>query len=183
MGSPATARAVGEARANLYRWEKRLEPLSHRPARLRKPICPPGLVKAIERLRLDFPMRGRAKLGPLVREQGFAVSDATVWCIIAQLVARGAVQPVLTLRRRRHARRWTAKRRLAQRLPRDLTTNEPGSRVQLDTVHAMSRPTNPSNTSPPYPIAKWTVVKAFNRGPPPRQRSSSTRSSPKCPFP
>ena len=107
MGSPAIApRArVGEARANLYRWEKRLEPRSRRPARLRKPIRPPGLVEAIERLRLDFPMWGRAKLGPLVREQGFAVSDATVGRIIAQLVARGAVQPVLTLRRRPYARR------------------------------------------------------------------------------
>jgi putative transposase len=80
-------------------------------------------------------MWGRAKLGPLVREQGFALSAATVGRIIAQLVARGAVQPVLTLRRRPYARRWTAKRHFAQRLPRDLTANEPGSLVQLDTVH------------------------------------------------
>ena len=64
-----------------------------------------NLVEAIERLRLDFPMCGRAKLGPLVREQGFAVSDATLGRIIAQLVARRAVQPVLTLRRRPYARR------------------------------------------------------------------------------
>ena len=85
LASDRAARAVGEARANLYRWEKRLEPRSRRPARLRKPVRPPGLVEAIERLRLDFPMWGRAKLGPLVREQGFAVSDATVGRIIAQL--------------------------------------------------------------------------------------------------
>jgi putative transposase len=101
LTSESAARAVGEARANLYRWEKRLDPRSRRPARRRKPN---GLVDAVERLRLAFPMWGRAKLGPLVREHGFAVSDATVGRIIAQLVARGAVQPVLTLRRRPYAR-------------------------------------------------------------------------------
>src|SRR5579863_5197591 len=37
LASDRAARAVGEARANLYRWEKRLEPRSRRPARLRKP--------------------------------------------------------------------------------------------------------------------------------------------------
>ena len=164
LASDRAARAVGEARANLYRWEKRLEPRSRRPARLRKPVRPPGLVEAIERLRLDFPMWGRAKLGPLVREQGFAVSDATVGRIIAQLVARGAVQPVLTLRRRPYARRWTAKRRFAQRLPRDLTANEPGSLVQLDTVHVNVAPDKSIKHFTAYdPIAKWTVAKAFNR--------------------
>ena len=164
LASDRAARAVGEARANLYRWEKRLEPRSRRPARLRKPVRPPGLVEAIERLRLDFPMWGRAKLGPLVREQGFAVSDATVGRIIAQLVARGAVQPVLTLRRRPYARRWTAKRRFAQRLPRDLTANEPGGLVQLDTVHVNVAPDKSIKHFTAYdPIAKWTVGKAFNR--------------------
>lgn len=161
LASDRAARAVGEARANLYRWEKRLEPRSRRPARLRKPVRPPGLVEAIERLRLDFPMWGRAKLGPLVREQG---SDATVGRIIAQLVARGAVQLVLTLRRRPYARRWTAKRRFAQRLPRDLTANEPGSLVQLDTVHVNVAPDKSIKHFTAYdPIAKWTVAKAFNR--------------------
>ena len=164
LASDRAARAVGEARANLYRWEKRLEPRSRRPARLRKPVRPPGLVEAIERLRLDFPMWGRAKLGPLVRKQGFAVSDATVGRIIAQLVARGAVQPVPTLRRRPYARRWTAKRRFAQRLPRDLTANEPGSLVQLDTVHVNVAPDKSIKHFTAYdPIAKWTVAKAFNR--------------------
>jgi putative transposase len=54
LASDRAARAVGEARGNLYRWEKRLEPRSRRPARLRKPVRPPGLVEAIERLRLDL---------------------------------------------------------------------------------------------------------------------------------
>ena len=66
LASDRAACAVGEARANLYRWEKRLEPRSRRPARLRKPVRPPGLVEAIEHRAIDFPMWGRAKLGPLV---------------------------------------------------------------------------------------------------------------------
>ena len=164
LASDRAACAVGEARANLYRWGKRLEARSRKPARMRKPVRPPGLVEAIERLRLDFPMWGRAKLGPLVRERGFAVSDATVGRIIAQLVARGAVQPVPALRRRPYARRWTAKRRFAQRLPRDLTANEPGGLVQLDTVHVNVAPDKSIKHFTAYdPIAKWTVAKAFNR--------------------
>ena len=164
LASDRAARAVGEARANLYRWGKRLEARSRKPARLRKPVRPPGLVEAIERLRLDFPMWGRAKLGPLVRERGFAVSDATVGRIIAELVARGAVQPVPALRRRPYARRWTAKRRFARRLPRDLTANEPGGLVQLDTVYVNVAPDKAIKHFTAYdPIAKWTVAKAFNR--------------------
>src|SRR5271157_5961542 len=95
LASDRAARAVGEARANLYRWEKRLEPRSRRPARVRKPNRPPGLVEAVERLRLDFPMWGRAKLGPLLREQGFAVSDATVGRIIAptRRARRDSIRP------------------------------------------------------------------------------------------
>jgi len=131
--------------------------------RLRKPNRPHGLIEAVERLRLDFPMWGRAKLGPLVREQGFNVS-AAVGRIIARLVARGAVQPVLTLRRRPYARRWTAKRRFAQRLPRALAVNEPGGLVQLDTVHVNVAPDKSLKHFTAYdPIAKWTVAQALNR--------------------
>jgi putative transposase len=57
------------------------------------------------------------------------------------------IQSVPTLRRRPHARRWTAKRRFAQRLPRDVTVNEPGGLVQLDTVHLNIAPDKASNTS------------------------------------
>jgi putative transposase len=124
-------------------------------------------------------MWGRAKLGPLVREQGFAVSDATVGRIIADLVARGALQSVPMLRRRPYAHRWTAKRRFAQRLPRDLAVEEPGGLVQLDTVHV--------NVAPDKSIKHFTAYDPSPRPsigrPPPRPRSSSTRSSPKCPFP
>jgi hypothetical protein len=69
---------------------------------------------------------GRPKLGPLPRKQGFAVSDVTVGRIIADLAECCDFEPVRTLRRRPYARRWTAKRRFARRLLRDLVVSEPG---------------------------------------------------------
>jgi len=77
LTAEAAARAVGASRSTLHRWRKRAAPLSRRPRRVRGPNRPEGLAAAIERLRLDFPMWGKAKIGPLVRELGFAVSDAT----------------------------------------------------------------------------------------------------------
>ena len=156
------AKAVGVARSNLYRWEREATPKSRRP---RRAWAKPELRRAVERLRQDFPMWGRAKLGPLVRGEGFAVcSDATVGRIIASLVARGLVEPVPTLRRRPYARRWTAKRRFARRLPRDLAARE--FRLAHPARHRLRQPdeTKAIKHFTAYdPIAKWTVGKAFNR--------------------
>lgn len=164
LSAERAAKAVGVARANLYRWEKDATPKSRRPRRARAKTWTPELRQAVERLRQDFPMWGRAKLGPLVRGEGFAVSDATVGRIIKNLVTRGVVEPVPTLRRRPYARRWTAKRRFARRLPRDLAVREPGGLVQLDTVFVNLTPTKAIKHFTAYdPIAKWTVGKAFNR--------------------
>jgi putative transposase len=158
------AQAVGVARANLYRWEKRPEPKSRRPKRVRAKTWRPALVMAVERLRLDYPMWGRAKLGPLIRAEGFAASDATVGRIIVHLTARGVVQPVPVLRKRSHARRWSPKRRFAVRLPKDLKSKEPGAIVQLDTVFITLEPGKSIKHFTAYdPAAKWTVGQAFNR--------------------
>lgn len=106
--------------STLYRWQERSERRSRRPKRTRPKTWMPALVEAVESLRLDHPMWGKAKLGPPLRRQGFAVSDATVGRIIAHLIARGRVAPVPTLRRRkgRGPRQW--RRKHAQRLPRGL---------------------------------------------------------------
>jgi putative transposase len=66
------------SRASLHRWSKRLEPNSRRP---HHPLA------AIERLRQDYHMWGGAKIGPLVRTEGFAVCDATVGRIITRAAA------------------------------------------------------------------------------------------------
>jgi putative transposase len=158
------AKAVGVPRSSLYRWEKDAEPKSRRPHRARQKTWPPALRRAVERLRQDFPIWGRAKLGPLLRAEGFAVSDATVGRIVADLVARGVVQAAPVLRKRPYAHRWTAKPRFAPRLPRDLAVSEPGGLIQLDTVFVNLTPTKAIKHFTAYdPIAKWTVGKAFNR--------------------
>jgi len=158
------AKAVGVSRSSLHRWSTRIEPRSRRPRRLRAKTWSPALVQAVERLRQDFPMWGRAKIGPLVRAEGFTASDATVGRIIGHLVQRGVVEPVPTLRRRPHARRWTAKRRFAARLPKDLKADKPGGLVQLDTVFVNLTPTKAIKHFTAYdPVAKWTVAKACNR--------------------
>jgi putative transposase len=158
------AKAVGAPRASLYRWQARAEPLSRRPRRARRPGFTPALAAAVERLRLDFPMWGREKLGPLLRQDGFAVSNATVGRILAKLVAHGVVMSVPALRKRPYARRWSAKRRFATRLPRDLKATEAGAIVQLDTVYINLTPEKAVKHFTAYdPVAKWTLGRAYNR--------------------
>src|SRR5581483_4954613 len=79
------AKAVGHSRAALYRWEKRPQLRSRRPRRARSKTWSTALVRAVEALRLDYPMWGKAKLGRLLRAQGFTVSGATVGRIIKSL--------------------------------------------------------------------------------------------------
>lgn len=157
------ARAVGVPRASLYRWEKRPEPRSRRPKRTRTKSWTPALLEAVESLRLDHPMWGRAKLGPLLRREGFVVSDSTVGRIIAYLVARGVVERVPNLRTRRGgaARGW--RRNHAQRLPKGKKPTTPGELVQIDTLSVNVRPDKAIKQFTAYdPVARFTAAKAFS---------------------
>lgn len=162
LSAERAAKAVGHSRSSLYRWQKRPVSRSRRPHRVRTKTWSSALVRAVEALRLDYPMWGKAKLGPLLRAQGFVVCDATVGRIIKSLVDRRIVTPVPSLRRRRV--RWTAKRRFAVRLPRDLKPDKPGGLIQIDTLFVNIAPDKPIKHFTAYcPVAKWTVGKAFNR--------------------
>jgi transposase InsO family protein len=163
LTSEQAARAVGVPRANLYRWEKRPAPRSKRPKRMRAKTWSPALVEALEALRLDHPMWGKAKLGPLIRREGFAASDSTVGRIIAYLVARGVVEPVPTLRRRKGAgaRQW--RRKHALRLPKGLKPTQPGELVQVDTLSVNVRPDKAIKHFTAYdPVGRFTAAKAFS---------------------
>lgn len=159
------AHAVGATRSTLYRWEDRPEPQSRRPTTTRKRNWPPALLEAIKRLRDDFPMWGKAKLGPLLRLEGFAVSDSTVGRILAWLVEKGRIIPVPTLRRRPKAqRRSVPGRPHARRLPKGHKPLKPGEIVQIDTVFINPEPGKSIKHFTAYcPVAKWTVGKAVNR--------------------
>lgn len=164
LTSEDAAKAVGHPRSTLYRWEKQLVPGSRRPHRVRLKTWSSELVRAVERLRLDHPMWGKAMIGPILRREGFAVSDSTVGRILGHLVGRGVVEPVPTLRRRLRTRRAKPKRPHAIRLPRDLQIAEPGDVVQLDTLSVGIAPERTIKHFTAYdPVAKWTVAQPFNR--------------------
>jgi len=157
------AKAVGTSRASLYRWHKQPKPRSRRPQRLRANTWTPALIEAVEALRLDHPMWGKAKLGPLLRREGFIVSDSTVGRIIAYLVGRGVVERVPTLRRRNGAgaREW--RRKHALRLPKGKKPTQPGELVQVDTLSVNVRPDKAIKQFTAYdPVARFTAAKAFS---------------------
>jgi len=158
------ARAVGHSLAKLYRWEKQAQPKSKRPKSTRKTTWTTKLVQAVEALRLDEPMWGRAKIVVKLRDQGFKTSEATVGRIIGHLVERGVVEPVPNIRKAAKTRKWSAKRRFAERLPKHLKADEPGQIVQLDTVYVTLAPGKHVKHFTAYdPVAKWTVARGYER--------------------
>lgn len=159
------ARAVGVSRASLYRWARRPEPKSRRPHRLRKPAWSPALVEAVEALRADNPMWGKAKLAVLLRREGFAVSVSTVGRILKSLMQRGLVVPVPTLRRKPGGRRFRLSgKRHARRLPKGLKPARPGQMVQIDTRFVSLASDRPIKHFTAYdPVAKWTIAGVATR--------------------
>ena len=99
LSAERAAKAVGKRRATLYRREERPDLRSRRPREVRAKTWTNALVRAVAALRLDCPMWGKAKLGPLLRAQGFVISDATVGCIIKSLVDRGVINTGLSAQR------------------------------------------------------------------------------------
>lgn len=164
LTAQAAAEVIGEARATLYRWQKRRMPKSTRPHIVRKAKPDPKLAGALERLRKTYPMWGKDKLAPLLWKQGFDCSVSKVGRILRALVERGVVQPVPQLRKNsKHAPR-KHKRVYAVRLPRKLKPEKPGQIVQVDTVHIGLVPGKTIRHFTGYcPVAKWTVGKAYNR--------------------
>ena len=79
------------------------------------------------------PVWGKRKLGPLLRSEGYAVSDSTVGRILARLVSRGRLQPVFVFRRPPGQVR-RARRPYARRLRGALPATAPGEAVQIDTL-------------------------------------------------
>ena len=112
------AKAVGTPLSTLYRWAKDATLRSRRPNTTRKTTWTTELVQAVEEWRLEEPTWGKAKIVVKLREQGFTASEATVGRILAHLVKRGAIEPVPAMRKAAKTRKWTAKRRFAERLPK-----------------------------------------------------------------
>lgn len=162
LSADDAAAAVGVPRSTLYRWKKQPQPKSRRPHRLRAKGWSPALRRAVERLRGDFPMWGKDKLGPLLRKAGMAVSNATVGRILKSLVARGRVMPVPALIRKQ-ARKTAPKRRPhAIRKPKDVCFEKPGDVIQIDTLSLALAQGRTLKHFDAYDVfAKWTVAKPY----------------------
>lgn len=160
LTSEQAARGVGHSRSKLYRWRGEAEPRSRRPHRLRPKTWTPELMRAIERLRDDNPMWGKAKIVVLLARDGLATSESTVGRILKSLVDRGVVTPVPILRRRPGGRRFriTGRERHARRLPKGHKPRQPGELVQVDTLFVNVAPNRAIKHFTAYdPVAKWTV--------------------------
>lgn len=162
LNADQAARAVGVPRATLYRWDKAPVPKSRRPHRVRRNCWSPALRAEVERLRLDFPMWGKDKLGPILRDQGFAVSNATVGRIIQNLIARGLVARVTDLIRKAPRKKPPTKRPHAIRKPKGVSFEKPGDVIQIDTVSLTLAPNRGVKHFDAYDIhAKWTVARPY----------------------
>ncbi len=181
LSGVAAAQAVGVPRSTLYRWQQRPEHRSRRPHKLRPPGWTPALVQAIERLRRDNPVWGKRKFGPLLRAQGYGVSDATVGRILAHLIHRQRVQPVWVFRQPQRAR---LRRPYARRLRTALQAQAPGEAVQIDTLSVTPIPGKTLKQFTAIDrLSRWTVALAASNA----TASSATRFLdkllPTAPFP
>jgi len=85
------------SRATLYRWRQAFDPAdprslherSRRPHHFRTPQWPAPLVRAVRRLREQYPRWGRTKLAVLLRREGLETSPSTVGRILRDLRRRG----------------------------------------------------------------------------------------------
>lgn len=162
LTSEAAAQAVGVSRATLYRWATRATPLSRAPRRRRQRQWSSAALRRLERLRREFPMWGKMKLGVLLRREGFTLSDSTVGRMLAHLVARGVVVPVPMARRRARGRR--AKRPHAKRLPKGMKARDPGDLVQLDTLSVTPSGERTVKQFTAYdPVSRFTCAQAFRK--------------------
>jgi putative transposase len=114
----------GISRATLYRWLKRFDPKdlsslredSRRPRRVRKPLWPRELVRAVKELREQYPRWGKDKLGVLVRGEGQEASTSTVGRILRYLKQRGELEEP---KRRRISAKRKSRRPYGVRKPGD----------------------------------------------------------------
>lgn len=160
----AAAAMVERPRSTLYRWKARqdrfgshgLEPCSRAPKRKAPQTirANPELRAAVERLRREHPECGKATLGPLLRSQGYKLSDSSVGRILGDLKRRGVIRdaPVIALSARKKRR---SQRAYAVRRPVACAPALPGELVQLDTLSV--------TVQPGFAVKQFTAVDYVSR--------------------
>ena len=133
-------------RANLYRWEARLnerglrglEPGSRRPRSSRKPQRDLAIVKAVLDLRAKPLCYGKDKIAVELRKDGWAISASMAGRILSDAKRRGTIrEPPRPGVRRRNPK---PKRPYAVRKPKDYRPTRPGDLVQVDALDVRPLP-------------------------------------------
>jgi len=165
-----TCRHFGISPQTFYRWKERYDPkhtesledLSHRPKHLRQPTYSVELIKAVLRLREEYPRWGKDKLVILLRREGFACSASTVGRILKNLKERGVLKEPLP--NHISARKSQRQRPYAVRKPKDYVVQEPGDIVEVDTLDVRPLPgLVVKHFTARDVISKWDVLEAHTR--------------------
>lgn len=117
-------------------------------------------MEAVERIRDNNPMWGKAKIVVLLAREGMITSESTFGRILKSLMERGVVTPVPTLRRKPGGRRFrlTGRELHTPLLPKGMKPTRPGELVQVDTLFVNVAPSKAVKHFTAYdPVATWTV--------------------------
>jgi putative transposase len=165
-----TCRHFGISRQAFYRWKPRYDPRdlstledrSHRPLHRRQPTWTREQAERVRRLRERYPRWGKDKLAVLLRRQGWPVSVSMVGRILTSLRQRGVLREPRVFRVKR--RRGMANRPWALRKPKDYAVEEPGDRVQLDTMDLRPAPgVVLKQFTARDTISRWDVIEVHGR--------------------
>src|SRR5215470_13769442 len=178
------------SRATLYRWRQAFDPAdprslherSRRPHHFRTPQWPAPLVRAVRRLREQYPRWGRTKLAVLLRREGLETSPSTVGRILRDLRRRGQLHE--PPRRAISAARRRPPRAYAVRKPREYVPRHPGDLVEIDTLDL--RPV-PGVTLKQFTardlVSRWDVLEVRKRATASTAADFLTTVQHRMPFP
>ena len=153
-----------------YRWWRRynphdlatLEERSRRPHRTRQPTWSNELALAVQELRERFPVWGKDKLAPLLRDQGWQCSTSMVGRILRSLQERGVIRKASLKDPWQRPR--PPRRPYGMRKPKEYAARRPGDIVQVDTAHIQpcSGWTFKHFTARDV-VTRWDVLEAHSR--------------------
>ena len=153
-----------------YRWKRRyspkhldsLEDRSHRPRHVRQPTYSTELVKAVPKLREQYPRWGKDKLVILLHRQGFDCSASMVGRILHRLKERGVLKEPVS--NHISAKKRQRKRPYAIRKPKEYVAKEPGDIVEVDTLDVRPLPgIILKHFTARDVISRWDVLEAHTR--------------------
>jgi transposase InsO family protein len=172
-----TCRRFGISPQTFYRWKRRYDPKhpdsledhSHRPRQVRQPKYTQEGVKAVLKMREQYPRWGKDKLAVLLRGEGHELSASTVGRILRYLKNRGVLKEPISNHVSAHKRQRN--RPYAIRKPKDYAARVPGDIVQLDTLDLRPLPGVIFKHFTAHDVvSKWDVISVH------RQATAATAS-------